>query len=128
MLREFQGSLTREMNLELEGRTIRRFRTSLAADEHLWIPDVVPARTSPGVLTVEHSPGERIDRYGKAHPEARSRLARSVAALVLRQVFETGLFNADPHPGNLFVLPDGRHGDGRPGSLHAPTMTFTNYT
>jgi len=32
-------------------------------------------------------------------------LARRLAALLLRQVFEEGLFHADPHPGNFFVLP-----------------------
>jgi len=37
-----------------------------------------------------------------------SALAQRLAALVLHQVFETGLFQADPHPGNVFVLPDGR--------------------
>ena len=108
MVREFRDSLRRETNLALEGRTIRRFRAALENDHDVWIPDVVPERTSAAVLTVEHSPGERIDTYGERHRELGPRLARGVAALVLRQVFETGLFNADPHPGNLFVLPDGR--------------------
>lgn len=108
MVREFRESLRRETNLALEGRTIRRFRAALENDRDVWIPDVVPERTSAAVLTVEHSPGERIDSYGEHHPEARQQLAHAVAGVVLRQVFETGLFNADPHPGNLFVLPDGR--------------------
>ena len=108
MVREFRDSLRREMNLALEGRTIRRFRESLRDDRDVWIPDVVPERTSDAVLTLEHSPGTRIDAYGAEHPAQAGRLARAVAALLLRQVFETGLFNADPHPGNLFVLPDGR--------------------
>ena len=122
MVREFRDSLGRETNLSLEGRTIRRFRASLENDRDVWIPDMVPERTSAGVLTVEHSPGQRIDIYGRGHAELGPRLARGVAALVLRQVFETGLFNADPHPGNLFVLPDGRlclHDFGMIGELDA---------
>lgn len=108
MVREFRESLGRETDLALEGRTIRRFRQSLANDPAVWIPDVVPERTSERVLTLEHSPGERIDVYAEHHPERKRDLAAGIASLVLHQVFETGLFNADPHPGNLFVLPDGR--------------------
>ena len=108
MVRELSQSLRREMDLPREGRTIHRFRDSLAADPNVWIPDVITEYTADAVLTLEHSPGERIDTYGERHPERKQALAAGVAALVLHQVFETGLFHADPHPGNLFVLPDGR--------------------
>jgi ubiquinone biosynthesis protein len=96
------------MDLALEARTITRFRNALADFAGVWIPDVVPQHSTGAVLTIEHSPGERIDRYAEAHPETRRPLAEAVAALVLHQIFENGLFHADPHPGNLFVLPDGR--------------------
>lgn len=108
MVRELHESLRHEMDLAREGRTIRRFRDSLADEPNVWIPDVIPEYTSDAVLTLEHSPGERIDAYGERHPERKQALAAGVAALLLHQVFETGLFHADPHPGNLFVLPDGR--------------------
>ena len=108
MVREFRDSLRREMDLRLEGQTIRRFRVALADVPNVWIPDVIPEHTAEGVLTLEHSPGERIDDYAARHPEASRRLAAALSALVLHQVFETGLFQADPHPGNVFVLPDGR--------------------
>jgi ubiquinone biosynthesis protein len=108
MVREFRGSLTREMDLRLEASTITRFRASLAETPELWIPEPISEFTTRGVLVEQFSPGDRIDRYADAHPEARERLARAVAMLAMHQVFETGLFHADPHPGNLFVLPDGR--------------------
>lgn len=108
MVREFRDSLQRELDLRLEGRTIRRFRAALADVPSVWIPDVVPEHTAEGVLTLEHSPGVRLDQYAAQHPEASRTLAAALATLVLHQVFETGLFQADPHPGNVFVLPDGR--------------------
>src|SRR5690606_4549615 len=40
----------------------------------------------------------------------RHELARTGAALVLKMVLEDGLFHADPHPGNIFYLDDGRIG------------------
>jgi ubiquinone biosynthesis protein len=123
MVREFRESLRRETDLSREGLTIRRFRAALADVDSVWIPDVVPERTTRAVLTLEHSPGVRIDWYAEAHPEARTTLARQLATLVLHQVFETGLFHADPHPGNVFVLPDGRlclHDFGMIGELDEP--------
>jgi ubiquinone biosynthesis protein len=108
MVREFRASLAREMDLRLEARTIGRFRASLVETPNLWIPEPIVELSTRGVLVEEFSPGERIDRYADAHPESRHALARAVAMLAMHQVFETGLFHADPHPGNLFVLPDGR--------------------
>ena len=123
MVREFRESLQREMDLRLEGQTIRRFRAALTDSEGVWIPDVVAERTTDAVLTLEHSPGERIDQFAAAHPEMSAALAQRLAALVLHQVFETGLFQADPHPGNVFVLPDTRiclHDFGNTGELDEP--------
>ena len=124
MVREFRDSLQRETDFRLEAKTVRRFREALADVEGVWIPDVVPERSGPAVLTLEHSGGERIDRYAAEHPEASRTLAASIATLVLHQVFESGLFHADPHPGNVFVLPDGRiclHDFGMTGELDQPT-------
>jgi ubiquinone biosynthesis protein len=123
MVDEFRSSLIREMDFRIEAHSIRRFRAAMAEVEGLWIPDVIPERSTQGVLTMEHSPGERIDVFAEAHPELRVALARPVAALVLRQIFREGLFHADPHPGNLFVLPDGRlclHDFGMIGELDEP--------
>ena len=123
MVREFRDSLRREMDLLREADTIRRFRAAMVDADGVWIPDAILARTTSAVLTLEHSPGIRIDRYAEQHPEMRSELARRLATLVLHQVFETGLFHADPHPGNVFVLPDGRlclHDFGMIGELDEP--------
>lgn len=123
MVDEFRRSLTRELDFRIEALSIRRFRNAMAEVEGLWIPDVIPERSTQGVLTMEHSPGQRIDLYAETHPDERAALAPPVAALVLRQVFREGLFHADPHPGNLFVLPDGRlclHDFGNIGELDEP--------
>jgi ubiquinone biosynthesis protein len=108
LVREFKQGLYREMDFRIEAQTIRRFRAASGDATRVWIPDVIPDLTSAAVLVMEHSPGTRIDEYARQHPDQRSALARAVATLLLHQVFENGLFHADPHPGNLFVLSDGR--------------------
>jgi ubiquinone biosynthesis protein len=108
LVQEFKQGLTREMDFRLEAQTIDRFRAASADVAPVWIPDVVPELSGATVLVLEHSPGMRIDEYARRFPERRTALAGAVAELLLHQVFESGLFHADPHPGNLFVLPDGR--------------------
>ena len=108
VVREFDSSLRHEIDFGREARSIVRFRTALADFPDLWIPDVVVALSKGAVLTLEFSPGERIDHYAKRHPEAMTRSMNTLVRLMLQSIFEEGLFHADPHPGNVFVLPDGR--------------------
>jgi ubiquinone biosynthesis protein len=57
---------------------------------------------------MEFSAGERVDLYAKLHPEAMPQSINTLVRLMLQTIFEEGVFHADPHPGNVFVLPDGR--------------------
>jgi ubiquinone biosynthesis protein len=108
VLREFANSLNQEIDFSHEARSIILFRTALADVPDLWIPDVVAEYSRKTVLTMEYSAGERVDLYAKLHPEAMQRLISTLVKLMLQSIFEEGLFHADPHPGNVFVLPDGR--------------------
>ncbi|MDP1650003.1 MAG: AarF/UbiB family protein [Rubrivivax sp.] len=108
VVEEFSRSLGRELDFSHEARSIVLFRTALVDFPDLWIPNVVTALSSGAVLTLEFSPGERIDHFAKLHPEAMPRVINGLVRLMLQTIFEEGIFHADPHPGNVFVLPDGR--------------------
>ncbi|MGK2906549.1 MAG: ABC1 kinase family protein [Desulfuromonadales bacterium] len=108
LVREFASSLNRETDFSHEARSIVLFRTALADVPDLWIPDIVAECSSANVLTMEFAAGERVDLYAKLHPEAMPRLINTLVRLTLQTIFEEGLFHADPHPGNVLVLPDGR--------------------
>jgi ubiquinone biosynthesis protein len=108
VVHEFAASLNREIDFSREARSIVLFRTALADVPDLWIPDVVADYSRRTVLTLEYSAGERVDLYAKRHPEAMPRVIDTLVKLMLQTIFEEGLFHADPHPGNVFVLPDGR--------------------
>ena len=108
VVREFSISLNRETDFTREARSVLLIRTAMAGFPDLWIPDVVAERTRGAVLTLEFSAGERIDHYATGHPEAMPRSMNTLVTMMLRTMFEEGLFHADPHPGNVFVLPDGR--------------------
>ncbi|HXE96003.1 MAG TPA: AarF/UbiB family protein [Dongiaceae bacterium] len=108
LVSEFASSLNRETDFSHEARSIMLFRAALADISDLWIPDVVSECSSESVLTMEFSAGERIDLYATKHPEEMPRLINTLVRLTLQTIFEEGLFHADPHPGNVLVLPDGR--------------------
>jgi ubiquinone biosynthesis protein len=108
LVREFANSLNRETDFQREARSIVLFRTALADVPDLWIPDVVAERSTGNVLTMEFSTGVRVDLYATSHPEAMPRAIKTLVRLMLQTIFEEGLFHADPHPGNVLVLPDGR--------------------
>jgi ubiquinone biosynthesis protein len=108
VVREFASSLNRETDFRHEARSIVLFRAALADVPDFWIPDVVAEYSTETVLTMEYSAGERVDLYAKAHPEAMPRAINTLVKLMLHTIFEEGLFHADPHPGNVFVMPDGR--------------------
>lgn len=108
VVREFAISLNRETDFNREACSVVLFRTAMADFPDLWIPDVVTECSGATVLTLEFSPGERVDFYVKRNPESMTRSANILVRLMLQAIFEEGLFHADPHPGNVFVLPDGR--------------------
>ena len=108
VVRELANSLHRETDFGREARSIVLIRAALADVPDLWIPDVIEDYSRETVLTMEYSAGERVDVYAKLHPEAMPRVVNTLVKLMLHSIFEEGLFHADPHPGNVFVLPDGR--------------------
>ena len=108
VLREFSVGLNKETDFNHEAHTIAIFRAATADFPDLWIPDVVAEYSHGTVLTLEFSAGERIDFYAKQHPEAMPQAMNALVRLMMQTIFEEGLFHADPHPGNVFVLPDGR--------------------
>jgi len=120
LVEELGSSLRLEIDFREEAANIVTFRERLADVPNLWMPDALLDLSGETVLTQEYSCGVRVDRYAAAHPDQRQMIVQTLASLLVRQVFEKGLFHADPHPGNLFVFPDGRlclHDFGMVGSL-----------
>jgi aarF domain-containing kinase len=58
---------------------------------------------------IEGIPLNQPERIAAANPD-REQLIRTIAGAYGHQIMVDGVFQADPHPGNLFLLPDGRAG------------------
>jgi len=106
LVAQFARSIRRELDLAREGRTVERFAQNFAADPSIRIPRVFWAQTKPGVLTMEFIPGVKVSEIAALAPAVdRPLVARRGAQAVLKQILVDGLFHADPHPANIFVLP-----------------------
>lgn len=110
MLREFDVTIHEEMDYEAEGRNAERFRESFKNWANIHVPKIYWNATTSKVLTMEFIHGTKVidleeqARLGIA-PEKVNRL---LIKTYLKQLLEDGFFHADPHPGNLLVMPDGR--------------------
>jgi len=103
---EFAAGLAEELDFVHEATVAGEIAANLAGDPQVVVPRVHPELSSRRVLTVDWLPVLPIG--DRAALEARGVPLREVVAVLgrayARQVFVDGLFHADPHPGNLFVI------------------------
>ena len=109
LVREFERTLKRELDFSVEARTIQRCQLQFKDDPTTHIPYILPEYSTERVLAMEFVEGvgvvdvEGLSRIGVDRKQVAVRGAR----ILLIQIFEFGFFHADPHPGNLRVLPGG---------------------
>ncbi|MGH8724597.1 MAG: ABC1 kinase family protein [Burkholderiales bacterium] len=107
---QFARSLEREVDFGTETRNIERFAKNFAGDPHIVIPRIYPEWTSDVLLVqerVEGIPATDLAAVEKLNLDKKLLAARGVDAF-LRMILIDGFFHADPHPGNVFYLPDHR--------------------
>ena len=107
---EFGTKLFEEIDYENEGRNAEKFAANFQDDPGVKVPSIYWRYTSRTVLTLEWIDGIKLtDLEGirKAGLD-RDKLIKAGVSSGLRQLLEFGFFHADPHPGNLFALADGR--------------------
>ena len=112
IVQQFSASLRRELDFAAECRNAERIAHNFAGRDDIVIPRVYWQWTCERLNVqecLEGVPGRdlaAVDAMGLD----RVQLARTGAGLVLKMVLEDGFFHADPHPGNIFYMPDGAIG------------------
>jgi predicted unusual protein kinase regulating ubiquinone biosynthesis (AarF/ABC1/UbiB family) len=107
---EFGTKLFEEIDYINEGRNAEKFAHNFRNDPQVKIPGIYWTYTSNHVLTLEWINGfkltdtKNIQSVG-LDPEAIIQIGVTTG---LQQLLEHGFFHADPHPGNLFAMADGR--------------------
>ena len=113
LVKNFEDSILKELDFIHESINVQRFYNNLVKDESLEqfaeAPRVYPEFTTTKVLALEFISGIKIDRITELNSKEIDTkvIARRLAISYFKQIFEYGFFHADPHPGNLLVLPNG---------------------
>lgn len=110
MLREFDETIHEEMDYASEGKNAERFHESFKDWTNIHVPKIYWNATTSKVITMEFIHGTKVTALEElaARNVSPEKVNRLLIKTYLKQLLEDGFFHADPHPGNLLVMPDGR--------------------
>jgi len=109
IVREFETAIVRELDFLQEMRAAQRVGANFKGSGDVVIPKVYPQWCTRRMLVMELLKGEPLGRaMERMQPEEAGHVAHRVMDAIYCQVFDHGFFHGDPHPGNIFLMPDGR--------------------
>jgi ubiquinone biosynthesis protein len=109
---ELVDALRSELDYLHEAHSLDFFRTSFGDSKEVYFPTVYWDLTTSHVLTMEKMdgiPGTHLDELDEKGID-RKEVAINGTGCYFKQIFQLGRYHADPHLGNLFIMPDGRVG------------------
>ncbi len=107
IMQELNRQIPRELDFELEGRSAERVARDLAHRPDIRIPKVYWEYTARRVLTTEFIDATKISDIPALLAQGidPNQVALIMTEAYCEQILVHGYFHADPHPGNLLVLP-----------------------
>lgn len=116
---EFSDALRAELDFTTEASYTDRLRRSLSQSrwfdtQQLVVPEILWELTNSKLMVMEWLQGKPIlqsaiaTQNDEASLEKRSAVTTLLFRAFFKQFFVDGFFHADPHPGNIFYLDDGR--------------------
>jgi len=107
VVEEFGRTMEREMDYRSEAANLERLAADFLKDQRVYVPKVFREASTGRVLTMEYIQGIKADQIARLRTEGfdLKELAERGADLVMEQILIHGFFHADPHPGNIVVLP-----------------------
>jgi len=126
--REFKRTVYEEIDYVTETANAKRFKEMFKDDPSIYIPRVYEDYTTRRVLVLEWIDGIKINDYAAIEAAGVSRLeaAKRTVRAYFYQFFNEGFFHADPHPGNIFVLPEGK-ADKKVTVSEGPVIAFVDF-
>ncbi len=108
IVEEFAKTLAKELDYTIEAAHIERFAKQFVGDNTIHVPRVYRELTTERMITMEYIEGIKASEIERLREEGYDLelIATRGADLIMKQIFVHGFFHADPHPGNIFILPD----------------------
>ena len=109
LFEEFRKSLLRELDFRQEALHLKRIGANLAEIPEIVIPKPIDDFSTSRVLTMEFIAGTKITELSPLTmlDIDGEHLADALFRAYLKQMLRDGIFHADPHPGNVFLV-DGK--------------------
>ncbi len=107
---EFSESLMKELNYHNEANNIQRFAELMKDDPAFYAPKVYHEYTTKRLLVMEFVDGippDEVKRLKELGYDMH-KIAENGANILLKMILKHGVFHADPHAGNIFILPGNR--------------------
>jgi ubiquinone biosynthesis protein len=107
----FSDQTREELDFRIEAANAAAVGRTLRASDPVVAPAVVEGYTTARVLVEERAEGTSVGTPGALDAlsaDARRALADGLLGLTIRQMLDGDAFHADPHPGNVLLLPDGQ--------------------
>ena len=110
MLAQFIETVHEEMDYRIEAENLLTIKRNLSQDPSVVVPDVFLEKTTRHLLTMEYIPGIKVTDVAALDAKNidREKLVVRVHRLFFKMLLQHDIFHADPHPGNISVLDDGR--------------------
>jgi ubiquinone biosynthesis protein len=108
---EYNKTIHDELDLMREAANASQLRHNFLTSPLLYVPEVYFDHTRTNVMVMEKIHGttvNKIDALVKKDIDLKQ-LSNNGVEIFYTQVFRDGFFHADMHPGNIFVLDDGRY-------------------
>ena len=108
IIEEFANNLEKEIDYTIEASNMERFARQFLDTPIIYVPKIYREKTTSRVLTTEFVEGIKVSETEKLEAAGLDRklITANGADLLFKQVFDHGFFHADPHPGNIFALPN----------------------
>ena len=113
LVRNFEEAILKELDFINESINVQRFYNNItqdtSKDNYARAPKVYQEFTTDKILALEFMAGTKINRVERIREKGFDTkiIARRLVKSYFKQIFDYGFFHADPHPGNLLVLPNG---------------------
>lgn len=105
VVRELEEMLHKEINYLLEAKNAERMYMNFQNVPWVKIPKIFPDLSTKRILTMELIEGHRLTKRGlKVEGIDNKKISILIARAMVKQLFQDGFFQADPSPGNIFVI------------------------
>jgi predicted unusual protein kinase regulating ubiquinone biosynthesis (AarF/ABC1/UbiB family) len=106
----FNSTIHEEMDYEQEARNAEVFRTNFARWKEVYVPKIYAIFSTRRVIVMEFIDGLKVIDVDQLTASGQNphQVVTLLTRTYLKQLLEDGFFHADPHPGNLRVMADGR--------------------